>query len=161
VGTANCIARNEGSGTTTTPKTFAQNNTNADVAVCVEGNIGGVGYVNAARSSTLFYSVPTFGIDPDTNDLREMVKCGMWPYWGPLTGGTGIHSGFLLSNTFVAAHLANLRNQAVFSTGEDYLPLGGIQTGVAFDKATTANFYKVKFTPSACPGTFAAPDPHP
>lgn len=164
VGTFTCNARNEGSGGTSTPKVFQQNDTNSDEAGCVSDTTatGEVGYVDAARSSASMYSVPVFGVDPDTNDLRTMVKCGMWPYWGPLTGGTGLHAGATpLSNPYVVAHLAALRNGVVFGPSEDYLPLGGIQTGVAFTKDLTASFYKLKFTPNNCPGTINPPALHP
>lgn len=161
-GSFTCNAFDENTGGTSYTKTFQQNDTNQDEASCVGGTIGAVGYVNAARTEPNMYSVPVFGVDPDTANLRTLVKCGMYPYWGPLTGGTGIHAGATpLSKPEVAAHLAALRSGQVFAAGADYLPLGGTQTGVAFSKPQTAAAYNVKFTPTAgeCPGTIPAPGP--
>ena len=127
------------------------------------GTIGAVGYVNATRTNANYYSPVVFGVDPQTADLRNLVKCGQYPYWGPLTGGTGIHSSFLLSNVYVAAHLQSLKDSFVFSTGSDYLPLGGLQTGVAFDKQLTASYYNTKFTAGggSCTGETPAAAAHP
>ncbi|HVN38739.1 MAG TPA: substrate-binding domain-containing protein [Myxococcota bacterium] len=161
VGTFACTARLEGGGALATNKSFQQNTTAGDESGCVVGTPGGVGYVNASRTDANFYAPPVFGVDPETNDLRNLVKCGQYPYWGPLTGGTGIHSAFLLTNVYVASHLANLRDTAVFSTGADYLPLGGLQDGVAFDKGLTSSYYNVKFTANNCTGEIVAPAAHP
>src|SRR5262249_27431536 len=105
-GTFSCEARDESPGTSTTVnKTFQVNTTGGDEGSCVAGTIGSVGYVNASRTNANYYSPVVFGVDPQTADLRNLVKCGQYPYWGPLTGGTGIHSSFLLTNVYVAAHL--------------------------------------------------------
>ncbi|HXK21509.1 MAG TPA: hypothetical protein VMS55_02410 [Myxococcota bacterium] len=163
VGSFSCTARDESPGTSTTvSKSFQVNTTGGDESACVAGTIGAVGYVNASRTNANYYSPVVFGVDPQTADLRNLVKCGQYPYWGPLTGGTGIHSAFLLTNVYVAAHLQSLKDSFVFSTGSDYLPLGGLQTGVAFDKALTASYYNAKYTANGtCTGEVPGPATHP
>ena len=62
-------------------------NTNGDVVNCVETKTGAIGYVDATDDTPDTYGVPVEGVDPDTNDLATLVKCGHYRWWGPLAGG--------------------------------------------------------------------------
>jgi hypothetical protein len=122
------------------------------------GKGGGIGYVNASRkdsaSPARFYSVPVWGIDPDSYSalqLQQLVKCGEYPYWAPSTLG--------IANTTPAATLPAaqavafaLSDVAVFNdtNSPDYIPLGDFQSGIALDKVKTQSPYTVTFTSSNC-----------
>jgi hypothetical protein len=158
-----------------TPKPFSQESASSDEATCVSetgfasGFTGAVGYVNSSRTNANWYAVPVFGIDPDAQSavqMRNLVECGLYPYWGPLTGGKG---AAVDTGGFRAAHLAALSSQYVFdaSVVPDYLPLGpsGVGAdGVAFIKTQTDGAYGLKYAPltTDCIGVVPNPiNPHP
>ncbi len=154
-----CPQRTEGGSTISISKTFTRNSTSSDEATCVSVNPGAVGYVNASRTVTNAYAVPVFGIDPDvenaTDNLRTLVKCGKWPYWGPLAGGVGPFAA--PSDPFVAAHEFALQTDKAFATGADYIPFGTTNTGISFRKSATAGAYTNQFRANNCPASWSAP----
>jgi hypothetical protein len=163
--TRNCLGLNQGGGTTTTAKNFIQNNASGDEAACVAGTgtgtgfTGNIGYVNASRTNPAWYAVPVFGVDPDAQtatQLRDMVRCGMYPYWGPLTGGRGAATD---TSGFFTSHMNAMSNETVFNASlvPDYYPLGGSTDGVAFTKSLTAGAYRMKYKPSASGPPFECP----
>jgi len=164
-----------GAGGPITQKNIIQAPTSTDMQNCVQGTgigagkTGQVGYVNASRKDSVtparFYSVPVFGIDPDAQtaaQLRNLVKCGQYPYWGPLSGGRGAEAD---PQGFFASHVNAMSNGNVFdpttASAADYLPglLGAPYDGVAFTKTLnlTAASYDMKFDPSDCTGVFTIP----
>jgi len=154
-----CPQRTEGGSNISINKTFTRNFTTSDESTCVTNNPGAIGYVNASRSVANAYAVPVFGIDPDvenaTNNLRTLVKCGKYPYWGPLAGGVG--PAAQPSDPFVAAHLTALASEKVFATGADYIPFGTTNTGISFRKSATAGAYTNQFRANNCPATWSQP----
>ena len=92
-------------------------------------------------------------------DLRTLVKCGMYPYWGPLSGGDGARNSG--ANVFGLAHRSALKSLLAFPAGNNYIPLGGINTGVSYSKSRTAAAAQFKFIPNNCPGFPAPPAAHP
>jgi hypothetical protein len=161
-GTFDCESFDEGPALTTTitSKNYIEAPTSGDEANCIAGTgigtgfTGQVGYVNASRTNANWYSVPVFGVDPDAQtaaQLRNLVKCGMYPYWGPLTGGRG---GAADPSGFTTAHFNALQSELIFDTSlvPDYLPLGSLSDGVAFTKDVTDGAYSMKFKPGSCDG---------
>jgi hypothetical protein len=89
--------------------------------------------------------------------LRQLVKCGQYPFHGPLTVARGPGADPLgLRQAFVNA----ISSPIVFdenSIAADYLPFGDFDNGVAFSKDFTAGAYFVKYKPSDCSGLAPAP----
>lgn len=167
-GTFDCENFDEaGGGTTTiTQKQYIQVGTNGDQILnaggggLAVGTLGGISYVNASRTNSTTYSVPIFGIDPDAQTLvglRKLVKCGQYPFHGPLTVARGPGTDPLgLRQAFVNA----ISSEVVFnesSIAADYLPFGDFDSGVAYSKDFTAGAYFVKFKPSDCSGLEPVP----
>ncbi|HTO69266.1 MAG TPA: hypothetical protein VMR31_05340 [Myxococcota bacterium] len=131
-----------------------------DVKICVQQHTGSVGYVDGFinPATTEFYSVPVDGVDPDTNNLKQLVRCGMYRYWGPLAGGTGGRLGGVATAP-KTAHLAAMKNPAIFFANEAYAPFSGLNYAkTATDGASFTQF--VSTAPpdaNACPGTIAPP----
>jgi len=146
--------RLENGGNKATQKTYIENPTGGDMSNCVANNANAIGYVDVARTNANWYAVPVLGVDPDSatspSDLRTLVKCGAYPYWGPLSGGDGARNSG--SNVFGTAHRNALSSLSVFPAGNNYLPLGTATTGVSFTKTRTAGAYGFKFIPNNCPG---------
>jgi len=162
-GTFDCenFDENAGGATTITQKQYIQVGNNAQQIEAAggaglgAGTTGGISYVNASRSNSTTYSVPIFGIDPDAQTLiglRHLVKCGLYPFHGPLTVARGPGADPLgLRQAFVNA----ISSQVVFdenSIAADYLPFGDFDSGVAYSKDFTAGAYFVKYKPSDCSG---------
>ncbi|HVP28928.1 MAG TPA: hypothetical protein VMW35_07180 [Myxococcota bacterium] len=166
-GTFDCenFDQNGGGTTTITQKRYIENPTSGDEATCVSasgfatGTNGNIGYVNANRTNANFYAVPVFGVDPDAQGavaLRNLVKCGAYPYTGPLSAGKGPGGDPLGLRQM---QLNAVSSEVVFddSTGADYIPFGPFDNGVAFQKDVTAGQYFVKFKPASCPGVIPQP----
>ena len=116
---------------------------------CVANNAGAIGYVNASRTGN-FYNVPLEGVDPDTNDLRTLVACGLYRFWGPLAGAETTTDQSDLKD----AHKKAIASSFVFPAGDDYVPFGS----VAFRKDNADNLYYLGFLPPAtCPGAINPP----
>jgi hypothetical protein len=150
--------RLEGSGNKGTQKTYIENPSGGDESNCVANNANAIGYVDVARTNANYYAVPVLGVDPDAAaapaDLRTLVKCGQYPYWGPLAGGDGARNSG--ANVFGTAHRSALKSLLVYPSGNNYIPLGTANTGVSYTKTRTAGVYGFKFIPNNCPG-FANP----
>jgi hypothetical protein len=155
-----CLQSLEGGGNLASTKTVFSFNTNGDVLNCVETKTGAIGYVDAADDTPDAYGVPVEGVDPDTNDLATLVKCGHYRWWGPLAGGRPDDPGLSDRGNVVAtahenAHRAALSNPAVAT--DFYVPFGNAALGgVAVRKNVTDGAYGVFFAPTGCP---AQPDP--
>lgn len=147
-----------GLGTTlSSTKTFVGGDTTSQIRSCVTAGPSAIGYVSSANSATGTYAPVLEGIDPDANaaQLRNMVKCGMWRYWGPLSGGIGAASPDG-GTAFTSAHFKALATDAVFPSG-DYLPEGDFDRGVAFTKSFTDAAHSQKFVANDCTGIIVNP----
>jgi len=150
----------EAGGVKTSTKTMTQRNTGGDIATCVQSNPNAIGYVDVARSKAGTYAVPVLGVDPETNaDIVTLVKCGMYPYWGPLAGGDGARNTG--TNALANQHKATLKNLNAFPGNTNYIPLGTATTGVSYLKTRTNAPYGFKFIPTSCPGFLNPPNPAP
>ena len=135
-----------------------------DVKICVQQHTGSVGYVDGFIHPTTneFYDVPVDGVDPQTNNLKLLVRCGVYRYWGPLAGGTGGRLGGVATAP-KTAHLAAMANPAIFFASESYAPFAGLNYAKsATDGASFTQF--VSTAPpdaAACPGTVNPPEPIP
>ncbi|MFO0690575.1 MAG: hypothetical protein U0900_17880 [Myxococcota bacterium] len=171
-GTFGCENFDENGGGTTTivPKQYLQVTTLAEQITAAGGSglgagtLGGITVVNASRTNTTTYSVPVFGVDPDAQGaptLRLLVKCGMYPFTGPLTVGRGPGGDPLgLRQAFVNSISSELVYDDASSTAADYLPFGNFDSGVAYAKDLTAGQTFLKFKPASCPGVIpSAPLP--
>jgi hypothetical protein len=131
-----------------------------DVKVCVQTHSGSVGYADGFINpdTNEFYSVPVEGVDPDTNVLKDLVRCGQYRYWGPLAGGTGGRLGGAAS-ALKTAHLAGMKNPAIFFANEAYLPFNGLNYAkTATDGASFTQFVSTAAPDAAaCTGTINPP----
>jgi hypothetical protein len=152
-----CVQSNENGHLIGPPfpvKTYDQNGGTGDVVDCVQARKGAIGYVDADRqpSGTEFYGVPMEGVDPDTNitDLKLLTSCGMYRFWGPLSGGIGTRPQTNFATPTTAntnAHRLALTKSNVFTAFGAYQPLDGI----AFSKTVTDGAYSLQFAPQNCP----------
>jgi hypothetical protein len=162
-GTAgNCLQTVEGAAGVLSTKTAFSIGGNGDVVNCVESRDGAIGYVDAADDSPTSYGVPVEGVDPDTNDLKLLTKCGHYRWWGPLAGGrpndpAKSDRGNVTPTAAETAHRAALANPAAFTGSDFYLPFGSASAGgVAVRKNVTDGSYALAFRPANCP---AQPNP--
>jgi hypothetical protein len=131
-----------------------------DVKICVQQHQGSVGYVDGFinPTGTEFYSVPVDGVDADTNNLKQLVRCGLYRYWGPLAGGTGGRLGGVATAP-KTAHLAAMKNASIFFANEAYAPFSGLNYAkTATDGASFTQFVSTAAPDAnACPGTINPP----
>ena len=122
------------------------------VVQCLEAaydaNQAAIGYIDGSKfpntSPVKWYGVPVEGVDPDTNDLKQLVRCGQYRWWGPLTNGrrtavdgtpiSALESSFrgALQNTVVWNNVAPINVNF-----QSYEPL----STVYFGKTTTDGAY--------------------
>jgi ABC-type phosphate transport system substrate-binding protein len=135
---------------------------NGDVVNCVESRQGAIGYVDLADDSANSYSAIFEGVDPDTNDVKTLVKCGHYRWWGPLAGGRPNNPGLsdrgnVTPTASETAHRFALSSVAAFVAFDSYLPFGNATFGgVAIRKNVTDGSYSLSFAPRNCP---AQPNP--
>ena len=157
-----CLQSLEGGGNRASSKTTFSTNTNGDVVNCVETRDGAIGYVDAADDSPGSYSAIVEGVDPETNDLKTLVKCGHYRWWGPLAGGRPNNPalsdrGNVTPTANETAHRFALSSVPAFASFDAYLPFGSAsQGGVAVRKNVTDGSYSLSFAPASCP---AQPNP--
>jgi hypothetical protein len=155
-----CLQSLEGGGALNSTKTVFSFNTNGNTLDCVETHSGAIGYVDSADDTPDAYGVPVEGVDPDTNDLATLVKCGHYRFWGPLAGGRPddpalSDRGNVAATVHETAHRGALSNPAVAT--DFYVPFGNAALGgVAVRKNVTDGAYTVNFAPTGCP---SEPDP--
>jgi hypothetical protein len=111
----------------------------------------GVGYVDVDRTCSSggvvnCYDAVIAGVDPETNDMKQMVKCGMYNYWGPLSCGTGRRNGNVASATLLR-YQAGLSSVVPYFYQDSYLA----KNGVAFWKLFTDGPTTQEFVPTGCP----------
>src|SRR5262249_31295368 len=163
-GVANCTSLILGGGAVLGRKNYNQFSTEGGVLTCLQsGNCkqNGIGYANSdalcADTGSNCYDAVVEGVDPETNNMRDMVRCGMYRFWGPLACG----SGLLGSN----AHVTALRNalgngnqgNIAFANTEAYVPKGQ----VSFSKDFADAQYTMQSTPPNCPIAPNPPAPKP
>ena len=144
-------------------KTLIEGGGTNDVKICEQQHQGAIGYVDGFINpdTNEFYSVVVEGVDADTNNLKQLVACGLYRYWGPLAGGTGGRLGGV-STPFKTAHQAAMKNPAVFFANESYLPFNGLNyaksatDGASFTQFVSPSLGDPNF-PNACPGTINPP----
>src|SRR5262249_32152964 len=137
-------------------KPLIENPGTTDVKTCVSTNQGSIGYVdgfiNADPNSPAFYGIPVEGVDPDTNDLKLLTRCGLYRYWGPLAGGTGGRLGGIATDP-KTGHRFAMKVPQIFTTNESYLP----STGLNYNKPATDGQSTTQFVSTAFPATDACP----
>jgi hypothetical protein len=139
---------------------FGPNTSTGSETTCVTnatggaGKGGGIGYVTASTTGAGFYSVPVFGIDPDSYtaaQLQELVKCGEYPYWAPSTLGIRATSPPATA-PFTAAQSFALSLVGFFTdtNSPDYIPAGDFQSGIALIKPRVNSPFSVQFQSLNC-----------
>jgi len=136
-----------------------------DVKVCAQQHKGAIGYADEfiEPDATEFYDVPVEGVDPQTNDLKTMVRCGLYRYWGPLAGGTGGRLGGA-STPQRTQHRVAMKTPQIFFANNAYLPFNGLNYAKsATDGATFTQFVSPtptdpNFPGQSCPGTINPPE---
>jgi hypothetical protein len=157
-----CLQTREGGVNRSTTKTVYSIGGNGDVVNCVESRDGAIGYVDNADDSPTSYGVIVEGVDPDTNNLKTLAKCGHYRWWGPLAGGrpndpAKSDRGNVTPTAAETAHRNALANPAAFANSDFYLPFGSASAGgVAIRKNVTDGSYSLAFAPTGCP---AQPNP--
>ena len=158
----NCLQTIEPATGNLSTKTFFSLGGTNDVQNCVETRQGSIGYTDASDDTPNSYGVPVEGVDPDTNDLKLLVKCGQYRFWGPLAGGRPNNPalsdrGNATATAAETAHRFALASPAAFPSAVAYLPFGSAsQGGVAVRKNVTDGAYTLGFRPNNCP---AQPNP--
>lgn len=163
-GTAGACPQNlQGGGTRISTKTTFSIGGNGDVVNCVESRDGAIGYVDVADDTANSYSAIVEGVDPDTNDVKTLVRCGHYRWWGPLAGGRPdnpalSNRGNATATASETAHRFALSSVPAFASFDAYLPFGNAsQGGVAVRKSTTDGPYTLAFAPTNCPAQPVAP----
>ena len=143
----NCLQTIEPATGNLSTKTFFSLGGTNDVQNCVETRQGSIGYTDASDDTPNSYGVPVEGVDPDTNDLKLLVKCGQYRFWGPLAGGRPNNPalsdrGNATATAAETAHRFALASPAAFPSAVAYLPFGSAsQGGVAVRKNVTDGAY--------------------
>lgn len=153
-----CIQPREGGGTQIAQKRVKLTNIINEQLSCVAGFSGGFSYVDADRFDPGTYGVVIEGVDPDAallappdRNLKQLVKCGHYRYWQPVSVGVGGNNPG--GSPFITAHVAALGDKPVlFEASASFLPTSTI----GFVKSATDGSYSVSFVPTSCP---AAPPP--
>jgi len=160
-----CLQNLEGGGSRASTKTTFSIGGNGDVVTCVESRTGSIGYVDLADDTVNSYAAIVEGVDPDTNDVKELVKCGHYRWWGPLAGGRPnnpalSNRGNVTPTAAETAHRFALSSVAAFASFDAYLPFGSAALGgVAVRKNVTDGAYSLSFAPVGCPAQPAPPGP--
>jgi hypothetical protein len=149
-----CLQTKETGGLVTASKRVKVGNLITDQINCVDSFSGSFTYLDADRFDAGIYGVVLEGVDPDAaiaapagKTLKDLVKCGQYRFWGPLTSGVGPRNGG--ASDFITAHRAALKSASVYANAQAYLPVGKI----GFVKAATDGAYSIAFVPTTCPGT--------
>jgi len=158
-------ARTIGGVATALTKEVTLGATTQEVVECLEGrftaNKGAIGYLDAARHPDTippkWYDVPVEGVDPETNDLKDLARCGHYRFWGPLSGGRRTAVDLIPISALEQAHRDGLKNIKIFNNVApinadfpSYLPLSGVN----FTKSTTDGSYSLNPIPAeadTCP----------
>ena len=157
-----CIETKEGGGSSqVAQKRVKTSNLPADQINCVDSFPGSFTYIDADRFDPGVYGVVLEGVDPDaaiqqgtgSQSLKELVKCGLYRFWGPLAGGVGARNPG--GSAFITAYFSTLTKPVAFTSAVAYLPLPSI----GLTKSVTDGTYSLSFVPTSCPGVPAAPIP--
>jgi hypothetical protein len=145
--------------------TTSQNGGAGDLVNCVNSSQGAIGYADEARQPNVgagedWYGAVIEGTDPDaalainpaTGNpfIKDLVKCGAYRFWGPLSGGIGSFAA--VGDIYVTGHRNALQTGAVFAANPGFLP----KKEIGFNKSVTDGLYSVQFIPTTCPN--APPD---
>jgi len=137
----------------------------ADEGNCVSGTgpgtgtVGQIGYISFSATGAGFYAPVVEGIDADAytpKQIRNLVKCGLWPFVGPSVGGTGIADATGVGSYAIAA----LANVGLFDEGNspNFVSIGdGLSNGIALQKSRTDGPYSAIFTAENAPGAAGLP----
>jgi hypothetical protein len=112
------------------------------------GTVGQIGYVSGSSTGGSFYAPVVEGVDADAysaKQIRNLVKCGLWPFVGPSVAGTGIADATGVASYMISA----LTTVGLFDEGNspNFVSLGdGLSNGIANQKARVDGPYSAIFT---------------
>src|SRR5271166_1533291 len=131
-----------------TNKTYVEGFSTSDEVNCVSGTgvgagtVGQIGYVTATTTSPNFYAPVVEGIDADAylaqangpQEIRNLAKCGLWPFVGPSVAGTGIADPTgLAANLITAMSVPGIFDE---SNSANFISLGDqVSNGIANQKS--------------------------
>ena len=149
-----CVQTREGSGSQIASKRVKATTIISEQISCLESFTGSFTYIDANRFDPSFYAPVVEGVDPDAavlapaaSNLKQLVKCGMYRDWLPVSTGLGAHNPG--GSAFITAHDAALKSKpAVFATSNAWLPISTI----GFNKNASDGSYSIAFVPTSCPG---------
>ena len=152
--TTTCIQTKEGPppGSQVATKRVKQGNGTPDVVNCLDSFQGAFGYTEANFNDPGIYATVIEGVDTDAalasaspNSLKDLMKCGLYRFWGPLTLGNGAHNPG--GSAFITSFRSAMLSTFVFAAVKDYLPL----SNTGFTKSATDGSYSLSFIPTTCP----------
>jgi hypothetical protein len=152
--TATCIQSKEGGGSQVSTKRIKATTIISEQINCLATFSGAFTYIDANRFDPAIYGVVVEGVDPDaailappSSNLKQLVKCGQYRDWLPVSTGIGAHNP--AGSAFITAHNAALKSKPVlYATSNSWLPVSTI----GFNKNASDGAYSIAFVPASCPG---------
>lgn len=162
-GTANgtvttCVQTREAGGSQIAQKRVKTQNIINEQISCLNAFPGAFTYIDANRFDPGIYAPVVEGVDPDaavlapaSSNLKQLVKCGKYRMWLPVSTGVGAHNPG--GSAFITAHNSALKSRpALYTTSNSWLP----SSTIGFTKNASDGSYSIAFVPTSCP---AAPPP--
>lgn len=152
--TVSCLQTREAGGTQIATKRVKATTIINEQVNCLATFSGSFTYIDANRFDPAIYGVVLEGVDPDAailapadRNLKQLVKCGQYRDWLPVSTGIGAHNP--AGSVFITAHNAALKTKPVlYTTSNSWLP----QSTVGFNKNASDGSYSIAFVPTSCPG---------
>jgi len=158
-GTANgtitsCVQPKEGGASQVAQKRVKATTIIDEQISCLNAFSGSFTYIDANRFDPGIYGVVLEGVDPDaailapaSSNLKQLVKCGQYRDWLPVSVGIGAHNP--AGSVFITAHESALKSKAfLYASSNAWLPASAI----GFNKNGGDGAYSVSFVPASCPG---------
>lgn len=154
-----CVQPREGGGTQISQKRIRTQNIINEQISCVNTFSGAFTYIDANRFDAGIYAPVVEGVDPDaailapaSSNLKQLVKCGHYRHWLPVSVGVGAHNPG--GSAFITAHTSALKSRPqLYTTSLSWLPASTI----GFTKNASDGAYSIAFVPSSCPAEPPAP----
>ena len=149
-----CVQAREGTGTQVAQKRVKATTIIDEQINCLNTFTGSFTYIDANRFDPGIYGVVLEGVDPDaailapaSSNLKQLVKCGQYRDWLPVSVGIGAHNPG--GSAFITAHDAALKSKpTLYATSNSWLPASTI----GFNKNASDGSYSIAFVPTSCPG---------
>jgi hypothetical protein len=149
-----CVQPKEGGGSQIAQKRVKATTIIDEQINCLNTFSGSFTYIDANRFDPGIYGAVLEGVDPDaailapaSSNLKQLVKCGQYRDWLPVSVGIGAHNPG--GSAFISAHGAALKSKpALYTSSNSWLPASTI----GFNKNASDGAYSIAFVPTSCPG---------